>query len=112
MLSTVLCLSSASFLVFSLLLLFFSAYFERIIGLSAEYQWLGLLVCYMQVFSTVNLDIWRLEENPLSYGIYSVATVLANFILTLILVIVHGVVGRVYAQVAVCMLFFLSVFTF
>ena len=62
----------------------------------------------MQVFSTVNLDIWRLEENPLSYGIYSVATVFANFILTLILVIgFHwGWLGRVYAQVAVSMLFF------
>ena len=108
MLSTVLCLSSVSFLVFSLLLLFISAFFERIIGLSVEYQWLGLLVCYMQVFSTVNLDIWRLEENPLSYGIYSVATVLANFILTLVLVIgFHwGWLGRVYAQVAVSMLFF------
>lgn len=110
MLSTVLCLSSVSFIVFTLLLLSFSAFFEQIIGLSAKYQWLGLLVCYMQVFSTVNLDIWRLEENPLSYGIYSVATVLANFILTLILVICFhwGWLGRVYAQVAVSLIFFFA----
>lgn len=108
MLSTVLCLSSVSFIVFTILLLSFSTSFEQIIGLPAEYQWLGLLVCYMQVFSTVNLDIWRLEENPLSYGLYSVATVLANFILTLILVICFhwGWLGRVYAQVAVSLIFF------
>ena len=74
MLSTVLCLSSVSFLVFSLLLLFFSAFFERIIGLSAEYQWLGLLVCYMQVFSTVNLDFDSGYWFPLGVVVTSVCT--------------------------------------
>lgn len=108
MLNTVLCLSSVSFVFFSILLLLFSSFFESVIGLSIEYQWLGLLVCYAQVFSVINLDIWRLEEKPISYGLYSVATIIANFVLTLILVISfkQGWLGRLYAQVCVSVIFF------
>lgn len=108
MLNTVLCLSSVSFCFFSILLLLFSSFFESAIGLSIEYQWLGLLVCYTQVFSVINLDIWRLEEKPISYGLYSVATIVANFALTLVLVICfkQGWLGRLYAQVSVSTLFF------
>lgn len=78
------------------------------VGLSVEYQWLALLICYLQVFSSINLDIWRLEEKPVSYGLYSVSTVLLNFILTLVLVISfqQGWLGRLYAQVGVGIVFF------
>lgn len=108
MLNTVLCLSTISLGFFSLLLLLFSSFFEATIGLSIEYQWMGLLVCYAQVFSVINLDIWRLEEKPVSYGLYSVATIIANFVLTLVLVICfkQGWLGRLYAQVSVSALFF------
>lgn len=108
MLNTVLCLSTISFGFFSILLLLFSSFFETTIGLSIEYQWMGLLVCYAQVFSVINLDIWRLEEKPISYGLYSVATIIANFALTLILVICfkQGWLGRLYAQVSVSAIFF------
>lgn len=108
MLNTVLCLSTVSFCLFSVFLLFFSSFFESLIGLSIEYQWMGLLVCYAQVFSVINLDIWRLEEKPLAYGLYSVTTILANFFLTLVLVILlnQGWLGRLYAQVGVSSIFF------
>lgn len=108
MLNTVLCLSTISFGFFSILLSLFSSFFETTIGLSIEYQWMGLLVCYAQVFSVINLDIWRLEEKPISYGLYSMATIIANFALTLVLVICfkQGWLGRLYAQVSVSAIFF------
>lgn len=112
-LNTVLLLSTISLCFFSVLFSLFSDTLEVVVGLSIEYQWLGLFFCYMQVFSMINLDIWRLEENPISYGLYSVATVLGNFVLTLVLVILfnQGWLGRLYAQVGVSILFFfISVF--
>lgn len=107
-LNGVLLLSTGTLCLFTFLLLVFSDYFKIAIGLSVEYQWLALLICYLQVFSSINLDIWRLEEKPVSYGLYSVSTVLLNFVLTLILVIAfhQGWLGRLYAQVGVGVVFF------
>lgn len=112
-LNTVLLLSTVAFGLLSVLLLLCANILEAAVGLSIIYQWLGLFICYVQVFSTVNLDIWRLEENPVSYGIYSVATVFSNFILTLVLVVLfdQGWLGRLYAQVGISVLFFfISIF--
>ena len=107
-LSTVLCLSSISFFLFSFFLLIFPSFFKQIVGLPIQYQWIGLLICYLQVFSTINLDIWRLEEKTFSYGVYSISIVLGNFLLTLILVICFhwGWLGRIYAQMIISLIFF------
>lgn len=101
-------LSTGTLCFFTFVLLIFSHYFNVVVGLSIEYQWLALLICYLQVFSSINLDIWRLEEKPVSYGLYSASTVLLNFILTLVLVISFhkGWLGRLYAQVGVGIVFF------
>ena len=61
LLSTVLCFSTISFFVFSLILSICSTWAESWFGFSSVYLWFALLICYMQVFSTINLDIWRLE---------------------------------------------------
>ncbi|WP_082211694.1 lipopolysaccharide biosynthesis protein [Parabacteroides timonensis] len=107
-LNGVLLLSTGTLCFFTFLLLIFSHFLKLAVGLSVEYQWLALLICYLQVFSSINLDIWRLEEKPVSYGLYSVSTVLLNFILTLVLVISfqQGWLGRLYAQVGVGIVFF------
>lgn len=101
-------LLSTGTLCFLLFVVDFSHFLKLAVGLSVEYQWLALLICYLQVFSSINLDIWRLEEKPVSYGLYSVSTVLLNFILTLVLVISfqQGWLGRLYAQVGVGIVFF------
>lgn len=113
-LNGVLLLSTGTLCFFTSLLLILSNYLNIALGLSTEYQWLALLICYLQVFSSVNLDIWRLEEKPVSYGLYSVSTVLLNFILTLTLVIAfhQGWLGRLYAQVGVGVVFFFISVTF
>lgn len=87
----------------------FPDFFSKIVGVDFRYLWIALLVCYFQVFNTVNLDIWRLEEKPVSYGIYSVCVVVLNFCITLFLVAgLHwGWLGRLYAQFYVAILFFI-----
>ena len=107
LLSTVLCFSTLSFFIFSLILSICSTWAESWFGFSSVYLWFALLICYMQVFSTINLDIWRLEEKPISYGLYSSSIVLANFIGTLILIVAFhsGWVGRLYVQVLFSCLF-------
>lgn len=108
LLNGVLLISTGTLCGFTFLLLLFSHFFKMAIGLSVEYQWLALLICYLQVFSAINLDIWRLEEKPIAYGVYSVSTVVLNFVLTLILIISfhQGWLGRLYAQVGVSIAFF------
>ena len=81
------------------ILILFPTFAEKYIGVPVRYLWLGLLICYFQVFNTLNLDIWRLEEKPIRYGIYGVSLAICNMILTLYMVIgLHmGWIGRVYA---------------
>ena len=78
-------------------------------GISPIYQWIALCICFFQVFTTVNLDIWRLEEKPLAYGTYSSALAILNFILTILFVVSchYDWQGRVYAQASVGFLFFI-----
>ncbi len=78
-------------------------------NLPFAYQWLAIWICFFQIFTNVNLDIWRLEEKPLQYGIYSTASVLLNALLTILFIVGcgEGWVGRVYAQALTGGLFFL-----
>lgn len=82
---------------------------EKATSISKTFQWIALWVCFFQVFTTVNLDIWRLEENPISYGVYSLGLVLLNS--SLMLALVFGWhwdwQGAVYAQLIAGGVFFL-----
>lgn len=82
---------------------------EKATSISKTFQWIALWVCFFQVFTTVNLDIWRLEENPISYGVYSLGLVLLNS--SLMLALVFGWhwdwQGAVYAQAIAGGVFFI-----
>lgn len=106
--NSVLLISSYVAIAFGAVLIVFAPTFERLIGIDIEYQWIALMVCYLQVFNSINLDIWRLEEAPVKYGIYSLSSCLLNFAITLLLVISYhkGWQGRVYAQATVAIIFF------
>ncbi len=106
---SVLLIATGVLFFFLILLSVFSGWFEKVIGLDVEFQWIALLVCYCQVYNTINLDIWRLEEKPISYGIYSLSFALLNFALTLLLVISYnqGWLGRLYSQTIVAIIYFL-----
>ena len=78
-------------------------------GITPLYQCIALCVCFFQVFTTVNLDIWRLEEKPVAYGTYSSSLAILNFVLTILFVVTchYDWQGRVYAQASVGFLFFI-----
>lgn len=80
-----------------------------LIGVDIKYLGLGICVCYFTVFNGLNLDIWRVEEKPVSYGIYSLTFAICNFGLTIWLIAgyKYGWTGRVYAQFMLSILYFL-----
>lgn len=97
------------FFVASIILNSFPDFIERIIGIPIKYIWFGVMICYFQVFNTLNLDIWRLEERPISYGIYGVSFALFNFLLTIWLVVglKQNWEGRVYAWTILASIYFI-----
>ena len=66
-----------------------------------------MLICYLQVYHTTSLNVWRIEEKPVSFGTYSLSNVLCNFGFTLFFVVgLHmGWIGRVYAWVGLGLLY-------
>ena len=98
----------------SVLLVLFPHFFVRCLGFPLADIWFGLLICYFQVFYTLNLDIWRLEEQPLKYGIFSLSFATCNFILTFALIVYYklGWEGRIYAWFLLGLLYFVISFVF
>lgn len=96
-------------LLLSILLSFGVSFVEQIVGIDIQYLWLGLFICYFQVFTNMNLEIWRLEEKPISYGLFSMSMAILNFGLTLWLIVgIHmNWEGRVYSQWLVATIFFI-----
>lgn len=96
-------------MLLSLTMLIIPAFVEKSVGVPIEYLWLGLMICYFQVFNNLNLDIWRLEEKPVSYGIYGVSFAVCNFALTfwLIVGLHYGWQGRVYAWSLLAVIYFI-----
>lgn len=105
----VLMTTTGMLMLLSLIMIIIPGFVERSIGVPIEYLWLGLMICYFQVFNNLNLDIWRLEEKPMSYGIYGVSFALCNFALTfwLIVGLHYGWQGRVYAWSMLAMIYFI-----
>lgn len=99
-----------SLLVYLLLftgMLLLKSQFEAWTGLNTSFQFCAISICLLQLFNTVLLDIWRLEEKVGRYGVFSMLTVFSNLILTILFV---GLLkldwyGRVYAQLLTCLCF-------
>ncbi|MDR2951408.1 MAG: oligosaccharide flippase family protein [Prevotella sp.] len=91
----------------TLLIFIFSDISVKYIGLESKYQFLALLVCFFQAFITLRLEIWRLEEKPIIYGVFSSLFSLLSFGITLLFVIYFnsGWVGRVDSFVIVTTFF-------
>lgn len=95
--------------LFSVVVALFPEMFQRVVGIETKYLWIALFICYFQVFTNLNLDIWRLEEQPVRYGVFSMSIAVLNFLFTLGLVVAlhKGWQGRVYAQGGIAALFFI-----
>lgn len=103
-----------SFLFFILIILIAGQHLEGLLGLSSKMQILGISICFFQLFTTVNLELWRLNEKPISYGIYSTVFVVLNFIFTLLFIsaLDFDWKGRIYSQFIITLLFSLISVTF
>lgn len=95
--------------ILSLAFFLFPSFFSHIVGVDIKYLWMGVLICYFTVFNNLNLDIWRVEEKPLSYGLYSLSFAICNFGLTFWLIVGEklGWEGRVYAWLALGVVYFI-----
>lgn len=105
----VISISSISLLFLVILVLLFGQFLEHFVGFSPFFQLIALFICYFQLFSLISLEIWRLQERPIKYGIYTLAIIILNIIITLILIILfkQDWAGRVYAQLFVGFTFFI-----
>lgn len=94
-------ISVVVFLFFCVISFCFKADWESWTGLSFEYILYAILICFVQIFTLINLEIWRIKEKVVSYGIYSLLVSGLNCCLTLLLVTQYhyGWLGRVYALI-------------
>lgn len=97
-----------SFCIFQLVSFLFGGQINNVIGLSRPLQIITISVCFFQIITNINLDIWRLKEQPVNYGLYSLSNVVLNFILTIFFIVSlkYGWLGRVYSQVLTAFIFF------
>lgn len=96
-------------ILLSLILIAFPHFASAVIGVEIKYLLMGICVCYFTVFNNLNLDIWRVEEKPVYYGLYSLSFAICNFILTIWFIAGEhlGWEGRVYAQFILGILYFI-----
>jgi len=105
-------ITTGIFFFLSIIIILFSSGLESFVGIISYYQWIALLVCFFQSLPNLALNIWRLEEKPLLYGLFSLFVALLNLALTLLFVISikWGWAGRVYAQLFTGIVFFIICF--
>lgn len=87
---------------------------ENTLGLSTKVQIIALAICFSQLLTTINLEIWRLQEQPIKYGIYTMVLVVLNCSVTLYFVVICNWdwEGRIYAQLLISTIFFIISFIF
>lgn len=92
--ATLITLLSAVFLT-AIIFLFKSSLY-KITAIPFEYQLLAVFTALFQIFTTINLTIWRLEEKPFKFGIYLILQTLFNVGLSLYFIVIleRGWKGR------------------
>lgn len=103
-------ISFISLITIAITLFFCGDILYNVLGFSYLYQIIALLICFFQVFNLVNLEIWRLEENPIKYGVFSLGIALLNFGLTYLFILSFKMDwgGRVYGQLLATFIFFFT----
>lgn len=108
-LNSILLISCVVFVLFLLLIIILPDTLSNLLGFSSEYQFYGLTLCLLQLYYSLNLEVFRLEEKPIQYGILSLFWVVSNFAFTYLFCISYknGWVGRVDAQIISAVIVFL-----
>lgn len=101
--NAVLLLTLTGAIILGVLTYLFSAYLEQWTGLALHWQLAALAVCFFNVITQINLDLWRIEEKVATYGLYSTGLVLSNAVLSLVFIVAfhQDWQGRIYAWLLV-----------
>ena len=100
--SAVLAISSVSFFVFILIIIYWGSQLEEMLDIPLQSIILAVTICFFTIIFNMLLDYERLEENICKYGIMSCSNALLNLFLSIIMVktLMMGWQGRVWAQLA------------
>lgn len=93
--------------VLSLIMLVALGPVNRMISVTSFFTLAAVWMAFCQSISAINLDLWRLEEKAVEFGIYQISQTALNILLTVLLVIVYrwGWEGRLWALVITSVLF-------
>ena len=106
-LTSVIIIHSITFLFFLLLASIISDKVILNLEMTRPLLFFAVLICFSNRIFTILQDILRIKQKVLQYGIWSCLNTLANFILTIVLVIMlkRGWVGKINSQL-ICSLIF------
>jgi len=112
-LNSIMAISAVTLLILIAISLLLSRQVTLLVGFSTKYQLLGVIICFFQLFYTTNLEVYRLEEKPVKYGLMTMGWLSLNFVLTLYFCIAlkRGWYGRADAQfIAAVIFFFINIY--
>ncbi|WP_418359189.1 lipopolysaccharide biosynthesis protein [Sphingobacterium detergens] len=93
-----------SFSIFILVLIstiLANSYLYQLLYIPFEYQLICVVMCFFNLFTTINLVLWRLEEKPVAFGLYDISNTAINISLSLLFVVAfkENWIGRINAIV-------------
>lgn len=105
--SSIVLITVGGAIVVSIVLLLFDNPLSVFTDLPPLFLWFALIICFTQVFFRLFLDYLRVQEKVVKYGLLSCGIALANFILSIYLVVVRHMdwEGRVYAYLVCSVIF-------
>lgn len=97
--SNLLVILLCSFILVGGIVALFGGYMFSFLPVSRLYLGIGVIIALAQMLTLFNMELWRLEEQPLKFGIYQITQTVFNFLLTILLVIYYKGKweGRVWA---------------
>jgi O-antigen/teichoic acid export membrane protein len=101
--NVVLTCTLATSILFTFGIVFFHDYIQNVAGIGEKLQLLCIYICASSVVYHLLLDIYRLEEKSLKYGILTTVSTILNIIASLVLVISlrQDWLGRIEANIFV-----------
>ena len=110
--NSILFITSTVFVFLLLVFSLFSKNIESLVGFGLKMQILGLIYCLLQVFYFLILELYRIKETSIYYGVISTIWALLNVISTIYFcyIVKFGWEGRVYSQVLSTIPFFFFFF--
>lgn len=96
--SSIIIIMAVCSIVCSIILLFSQSALARFAELPPLYLWFALIICIGDVFFYLLMDLMRIQEKVVRYGILSCGFAIISFVLTLFMVVYMGLKweGRIY----------------